>query len=88
MSTEVFFILSLHSIAAVVMLITTFRAGLGLMPSFRWGGMGFITGILGLITRARMDRHHLLYTHVLQDALPNFGMEAFAFYGLPRVLKF
>jgi hypothetical protein len=87
MPTEVLFILALHSIAAVASLISAIRDGLGFVQSLRWGIIGFITGLLGLITRARMDRRDLLYVHVVQDALLNLGLEAIAFYGLPHLLK-
>jgi hypothetical protein len=87
MPTEVLFILALHSIAAVASLIMAIRDGLGSVQSLRWGVIGFITGLLGLITRARMDRRDLLYVHVLQDALLNLGLEAIALYGLPHLLN-
>jgi hypothetical protein len=87
MPTEIFFILVLHSIAAVITLIIALRDGLGFLQALRWGGLGFITGLLGLITRARMDRRHLDHMHVVQDALLNFGMEAVALYGIPHILR-
>ncbi len=87
MSTEVLFILALHSISAVISLIVALRDGLGFLESLRWGGIGFITGIIGLITRARMDRRYLNHLEVVQDALLNLGLEVVALYGIPRLLK-
>jgi len=87
MPTEVLFILALHSIAAVVSAVMAFRDGLGFLPSLQSGGLGFITGLFGLITRARMDRRQLHYMQVVQDALINLGLEAFALYGIPYFLK-
>ncbi len=87
MPTEILFILALHSIAAVVSAIMAYRDGLDILQSLRSGGLGFITGLFGLITRARMNRAHLGYMHVVQDAFINLGLEAFALYGIPYFLK-
>jgi hypothetical protein len=87
MPTEVLFILALHSIAAVVSAVMAFRDGLSLLQSLRSGGLGFITGLFGLINRARMDPRNLHYMHVVQDACINLGLEAFALYGIPYFLK-
>lgn len=85
---EILFILALHSIAAVVSLIVAYREGLSLSDSLRWGGRGFLTGLLGLITHSRMDRRHVHYMHVVQDALLNLGLEVVALYVLPKFLRF
>ena len=87
MITEVLFILALHSISAVISLILALRDGMGFLGSLRWGGIGFITGIIGLITRARMDRRYSNHLQVVQDALLNLGLEVGALYGIPRLLK-
>jgi hypothetical protein len=87
MPTEVLFILALHSIAAVISLIVAIRDGLDFWQSLRWFGLGFLTGFLGLITRARIDRRHLHYMQVVQDAVLNLGMEVVALYVIPHFLK-
>jgi len=87
MRTEFLFILALHSISAVIALIVALRDGLGFLESLRWGGIGFITGIIGLITRARMDRRYLNHLQVIQDALLNLGLEVVGLFGIPRLLK-
>lgn len=87
MPTEILFILALHSISAVVSLIVALRDGLGFLESLRWGGIGLITGVIGLITRARMDRRQLNYLQVVQDAILNVGMELVALYGIPHILR-
>ena len=86
MSTAVLFILTLHSIAAVASAIVAIRERYGFSQALQWGGLGFITGILGLITRGRMDRRHMQYMQVVQDAILNFGLEVLAFFGLPYFL--
>jgi len=87
MTAELLFIVLLRSIAAVIALALAIRDGLGFAPSLRSGIIGFITGIVGLIARARMDRRLVQYVHVLQDALLNLGLEAVALYGIPHFLK-
>jgi len=87
MPTEVLFILALHSIAAIVSLIVAIRDGLDFLQSFRWLLLGFMTGFLGLITRAKMDRRHLHYMQVVQDAVLNLGMEVTALYLIPHFLR-
>jgi hypothetical protein len=86
MHIEILFILALHSIAAVVSLVRARRDGLGFSESLRWGGIGFITGLLGLITRARMDRRHWHYMLMVQDAFLNLILEIIALYGIPHIL--
>ena len=86
MPTEVLFILALHSIAAIVSLIVAIRDRLGFLQSLRWLVLGFMTGFLGLITRARMDRRHLHYMQVVQDAVLNLAMEIAALYVVPHFL--
>jgi nitrate reductase gamma subunit len=88
MKSAIFFILALHSIAAVITLVKATRDEGGFLSSLRWGGLGFVTGVLGLITRRRIDRRNLGYHQVLQDAFLNFGLELFAVFGLPQILKF
>jgi len=87
-TVEILFILALHSIAAVVSLIVAYREGLDFRESLRWGGLGFMTGLLGLITHARMDRRHVHYMHVVHDAILNLGLEVGALYVLPKFLSF
>jgi len=79
--------LALHSISAVSLLIGALRDGLRFLESLIWGGIGFITGVIGLITRARTDRRYLNHLQVVQDALLNLGLEAVALFGIPRILK-
>ena len=86
MRIEIVFILALHSIAATVFLIRARRDGLVWSESLRWGGIGFITGLLALITRARMDRRHYHYMLMVQDALLNLGLEVIGLYGIPHIL--
>ncbi len=86
MHIEILFILALHSIAAAVSLVRARRDGLNFMESLRWGGIGFITGLLALITRARMDRRHYHYMLMAQDAFLNLGLEVIALYGIPHIL--
>ncbi|MGD0221220.1 MAG: hypothetical protein ABSF71_02695 [Terriglobia bacterium] len=80
------FILSLHTIAGAVFLILALRDGLGFLESLYWGGIGFISGIVGLIARARMDRRHVHYMHIVQDSCLNIGLELLAVYGMPHLL--
>lgn len=87
MPIEFFFILALHSISAVISMIIALRDGLGFLESLRWGGVGFITGIIGLVTRARMDRRYLNHLQVIQDALLNLGLEVVGLFVIPRLLK-
>jgi hypothetical protein len=87
MSTEIIFILSLHSIAAIIAVILAIREGLGFLECLRWGALGFITGLLGIIAHARVDRRQLYYMQIVQDAFLNLGMEAAAIYGIPYFLK-
>jgi nitrate reductase gamma subunit len=79
----VLFILALHSIAAVVTLISAIRDRLGFVESLQWGGIGFITGMVGLLTRARMDRRHVNYARIVQDTLINLGLEVVIIFGMP-----
>jgi len=85
MHIEILFILALHSIAAAVFFVRARRDSLDFLESLRWGGIGFMTGLLALITRARMDRRH--YHYMLMDALLNLGLEAIALYGIPHILS-
>ncbi len=86
MPIEVLFILALHSIAAIISVIVAIRDGLDALQTLRWAVLGFITGILGLITRSRIDRRHLHYMQVVQDAVLNLGMEVVALYAIPHFL--
>jgi len=86
MPIEIIFILVLHSIAAAVFLIRARRDGLVWSESLHWGGIGFITGLLALITRARMDRRHYHYMLMVQDAILNLGLEVIGLYGIPHIL--
>jgi hypothetical protein len=80
------FILALHSVAAAAYLILALRDGLGFAEALRWGGIGFISGLVGLIARARMDRRHVHYMHIVQDPCLNIGLEIVAVYGVPHLL--
>ena len=86
MSTEMLFILSLHLLAAIITAAMAARDGLGPQECVRWGGIGFITGVIGLITRSRMDRRHVHYVHMVQDTILNLGLEAVGLYGLPHLM--
>ena len=83
MNMGVLFILTLHSIAAVVSFIGAIRDGVGFPDSLRWGAIGFTTGAVGLLTRARMDRRHVNYARIVQDALLNLGLELAILLGMP-----
>jgi len=86
MNPALLFILLLHSIAAVAFLVLALRDGLGLGESLQWAGIGLICGIVGLIARARMDRRHVQFMHIVQDACLNLGLEIAALYGIPHFL--
>ena len=86
MVTAVLFILVLHSFAAAAFLFLAFRDGLGFVESLQWGGIGFLSGMVGLIARARMDRRHVHYMHIVQDTVLNLGLEIIAVYGLPHLM--
>jgi len=86
MSFEIILIMGLHSFAAAVALIRAMRDRLPLAESLRWGGIGFMGGMLGLIARFRTNRNHIHYMHMVQDTVLNFVIEVFALYGLPRLL--
>lgn len=47
MPTEIFFILVLHSIAAVITLIIALRDGLGFLQALRWGDSALLRGSSG-----------------------------------------
>jgi len=86
MPTEVLFILALHSTAAVITVILAIRDRATFLDVLRSLVLGFLTGFLGLITRARIDRRHLHYMQVVQDAILNLAMELIALYGIPHFL--
>ena len=86
MPFEILFILALHLIAAIVSVIIAVKDGLDFLQSLRWLFLGFTTGMLGLMTRARMDRRHLHYMQVVQDAVLNLAMEIVAIYVIPHFL--
>ncbi len=86
-SAEILFILALHTIAAAASMIRARREGLGYMESLRWGGIGFISGLLGFVARMRTERRQLTIVHIAQDALLNFGLEVIAVYGVPHLLS-
>ena len=85
-SAEILLILVLHSIAAVASFVRAWRDGLEFKESLRWGGIGFISGLLGLVARARMERRHVVAMLIVQDTLLNLGVEVIAIYGLPHLL--
>ena len=78
MGTAVFIILTLHSFAAIITFIRSMRQGEGLGMSLRWGLIGLLTGLIGLVSRSRMSRQRIVYMHVLQDALLNLALEIVA----------
>lgn len=86
MPVEILFILALHVIAGMTFLILALRDRLTLLESLQWGGIGFISGLVGVISRARMDRRHVRYMHIVQDTCLNLGLEVIALYGLPHLL--
>ena len=86
MPVEILFILALHSIAAVISVIVAIRDGLEVLQVLRWAVLGFATGLLGLITRSRIDRRHLHYMQVVQDTVLNLSMEIIALYAIPHFL--
>jgi hypothetical protein len=86
MPIEVLFILALHSIAAIISVIVAIRDGLKGLQILRWAVLGFLTGLLGLATRSRIDRRYLHYMQVVQDTVLNFGMEVIALYVIPHFL--
>jgi hypothetical protein len=86
MSAEILFVLALHSAAGAIFLILAFRDGLGSTASLKWGAIGFVSGVVGLIARARMDRRHVNYMQILQDTCLNLMLELIALYGLPHLL--
>jgi uncharacterized membrane protein len=46
--------------------------------SLRWGLIGLLTGLIGLVSRSRTSRQRIVYMHVLQDALLNLALEVVA----------
>lgn len=86
MPIEVLFLLALHSIAAIISVIMAIRDGLAGLQILRWAVLGFLTGLLGLVTRSRIDRQHLHYMQVVQDAVLNLSMEVIALYAIPHFL--
>jgi len=86
MPTEFLFILALHAIAALITVIMAIRDRENLLLVLRSLVLGFLTGFLGLVTRARLDRRHLHYMQVVQDAVLNLAMEVFALYVIPHFL--
>jgi len=87
MSEPVRFILALHTLAAIVTLIMAIRDRLRFVECLRWTVMGFMTGLLGLGTRARLDREQLHYMHVIHDTLLNLALEVIAVIAVPRFLR-
>jgi hypothetical protein len=88
MSEPILFILTLHSIAAILTLIFAIRDGLESSMRLRWTMMGFVTGPIGVVSRARLDRNQVGYLQIVQDTLLSLGLELFAIYMLPRLLNF
>jgi hypothetical protein len=86
MLTESLFILALHFITGAISLFRALRDGLSLPESLQWGGIGFISGLVGLIARARTDRRHIHYMDVVQDCLLNLGLEVIALFGVPHLM--
>ncbi|MGO8789976.1 MAG: hypothetical protein ACLQVL_21680 [Terriglobia bacterium] len=86
MPIEILFILTLHVLAGTAFLILALRDRLPLLESLQWGGIGFISGLVGLIARSRMDRRHVRYMHIVQDTCLNLGLEVIAVFGLPHLL--
>lgn len=87
MPVELIFILTLHAVTATISLVLAIREHLDWFESLRWCAFGFFTGLLGLITRSRVDSRHLNYTHFIHDSMLNLGMEVVALYGIPHFLK-
>ena len=83
----VILILSLHAIAAVGSLLGAARNGLGFKQCLQWGGIGFLTGILGLVTHAGTDWQSIYFARASQDAVLNLGLEIIAIFGLPLLLN-
>lgn len=81
------FILALHAFAGVATLVGAYRDRLSHLESFQWGAIGFITGFVGLLTRARMDRRHVNYVRIIQDALVNVFLEGAIFFGMPYFFR-
>jgi hypothetical protein len=86
MPTEFLFILALHAVAAIITVMMAIRDREGFLLILRSFVLGFFTGFLGLVTRARIDRRHLHYMQVVQDAVLNLAMEVFALYVIPHFL--
>lgn len=87
MPEPVLFILVMHSIAGIVTLIIAIRERPDFLSWLRWGVVGFVTGLLGLVMRWRVDRQQLSYMQVFQDAFLNLVLEVIAVVVMPRFLK-
>ena len=87
MSEPVRFILALHSLASAVTLILAIRDRQRFVECLRWAIMGFMTGLIGLGTRARLDRNQLQYMQVIHDTLLNLALEVIAIIAVPRFLR-
>jgi hypothetical protein len=84
----VLYILRLPSIGAIVTLIIAIRESYRFLLCVRWGVVGFATGLLGLVTRWRVDREQLGYMQVLQDAFLNLVLEVIAIVAVPHFLRY
>ena len=80
-------ILSLHSISAVLSLIFAIRDGFEASALARWTLIGFITGPIGVVSRARLNKH-VGYAQILLDMFLSLGLEFFATEIMPRLLRF
>jgi hypothetical protein len=80
------FIVTLHFISAVLTLVFAIRDGLESSMRFRWTVMGFVTGPIGVVSRARLETSQVGYLQIIQDTVMSLGIEGFAIYVLPRFL--
>jgi hypothetical protein len=76
----------LHSFCAVVMIIVAIRDRLGFLWWLFWGAVGFLTGLLGLVSRWRFGQQ-LSYMQIFQDAFLNAMLEVAAFLLVPHLLR-
>jgi hypothetical protein len=83
---QLLFILAMHSIAAVLTLVFAIRDGLESSMRLRWTVMGFVTGPIGVVSRARLETSQVGYFQILQDTVLSLSLEGFALYVLPRFL--
>lgn len=49
--------------------------------------IGFVSGPIGVVSRARIDKINVGYAQIVQDTLLSLGLEFVATYVIPRFIR-